>query len=130
MLEFYVNGGFFMHAITLTAVGALGLNILLIRRADPASDLIWLAIALTAVTFLLGLLGTAFGLHQFSSAVVAQSLPPERLVEFLCSAIGIASITTAWGTLLASGNALLLGVVRIAAVQQRVTTTANDLTVT
>ena len=100
--QFYSNGGFFMHIITLT-LGAAVTSVVLAKRAgaltkarttylDVADRLAWICVAL-------GLLGSLFGWFDMCAAL--DSIAPEQLTGALARALGLVPVTTAWGLMVA-----------------------------
>ena len=98
-LQFYSNGGVFMHVITLAA-GAAVTALILNRRGrelgQAADDqrLLGLADRLAWLCLALGMLGSLFGCFDFFMAL--QFVPAEEFTKASLRGLGIIPVTTAW----------------------------------
>jgi hypothetical protein len=120
-MQFYFNGGVFMHVITLAAAAAVGTLVFhaRVRRHGPddpkllsfAERLAWLCVAV-------GLLGSAFGLVEMNGAM--SSLDPEAFTpvtydQVRARAMTIVPTTLSWGLMCAIPLWLVASVRRVRA---------------
>ncbi len=95
LFEFYQNGGFFNHLITIS-LGFAAASLLFAKRGDVTR---WLGTCdralLTALCF--GILGTVLGLADVGQAV--RTVPPEQAATLTAVGNGIAIIPLAWALL-------------------------------
>ena len=99
MIEFYKNGGFFMHPVFLLGILTLVFNILHLKEKekDYSGVVKWLLIA----TFFLGILGTTVGFYE--AGIYVKQWTTAKIGK----SIGIAVITTAFAAFWCTINAIL-----------------------
>jgi hypothetical protein len=102
MLNFYINGGIFMHLVLLAGLGTMVLNALNFR-GEPHKGKLYLAFWMIAATFFLGILGTGIGLYVAGTAVHPMT------VDKLAKIIGIAMAPTTLAAIFCTLNAVLVG---------------------
>ncbi|EDM81434.1 hypothetical protein PPSIR1_39625 [Plesiocystis pacifica SIR-1] len=110
-VQFYTNGGLFMHIITLTIGAAVAMLVYesALKRQDskegePQGDeapspYLHLADRLAWIAVGLGVVGSLFGFFDMCAAL--QSIDPELRVDATLRASGIVPTTLAWGLMTA-----------------------------
>ena len=105
--RYYVNGGFFMHLILLTAFWTMAVIVaqLVLAKKYDLAPLLWLSLV---ALVLLGVLGTVVGITQAMDAVA--TAPPDMKTAMLSAGIAIALNTTSFAVFIAVPAAIASGV--------------------